>query len=140
MSEIQPLVQGPVSATRATERARGLARYAADLILPGTVLVGVARSPHAHARVIGIDTKSALEIPGVLAVLTPADFDGIELGHPDADEPVLTRVARYVGEAVVAVAASDQDSLLRGIEALHIDYQVLPHACSVDNALTLGQP
>ena len=140
MSEIQPPVQGPVSATCATERARGLARYAADLILPGTVLVGVARSPHAHARVISIDTKPALEIPGVLAVLTPADFDGIELGHPDTDEPVLTRVARYVGEAVVAIAASDQDSLLRGIEALHIDYQVLPHACSVADALTLDQP
>ena len=140
MTMVQPPVQSPVSAARAPDRARGLARYAADLVPSDAVLVGVARSPHAHARVTGIDTRVTLEIPGVLAVLTPTDFDGIALGHQIADEPVLTPVARYVGDGIAAVAASDHDSLLHGVEALGVDYEVLPHACSVDDALALGRP
>ena len=121
-------------------RVRGLARYTADLVTPDTVLVGLARSPYAHARVSRLDTRRALKTPGVLGVLTPADFDGITLGHQIADEPVLTNVARYVGDGIAAVAATDQSALVRGIEALDIDYEILPHACSVDDALTLGEP
>ena len=141
MTGEQPATSSPAPAAAGVpDRARGLARYTADLIPPGTVLVGLARSPYAHARVSSIDIQAALKIPGVLAALTPADFDDIALGHQGADEPVLTRVARYVGDGIVAVAASDQDALLRGIEALHIDYELLPHACSVDDALALDQP
>ena len=79
------MVQPPVPAARTPDRARGVARYATDLVPADAVLVEVARSPHAHARVTGIDTRATLEIPGVLAVLTPTDFDGIALGHQIAD-------------------------------------------------------
>jgi len=130
----------PLSAATRRRRATGRARYAADLVLKGTVIAGLARSPHPHAKVVRIDTRKALSVPGVLAVLVPDDFAGIRLGHLIADEPILTTVARYVGDAIVAVAAIDGDSLARGIEALEIEYQALPHALSTEDALELATP
>ncbi len=119
------------------QRALTNARYTADLIPQNAIVAGVARSPHPHARIKNINTAGALAIPGVLAVLTAEDFEGIRLGHNDSDEPVLTTVARYVGDEIAAVAARDQQSLLRGIEALQIEYEILPHAITIDDALDL---
>jgi len=100
----------------------------------------MVRSPHPHARVTRIDSRATLGIPGVLAVLTPRDFAGISLGHQPADEPVLTPLARYVGDGVAAVAATNRHSLMRGIEALEVEYEMLPHAFSMDDALGLQTP
>ena len=127
-------------ASTAWDRATGRARYTADLAANDTVVAGLARSPHPHARVSAVDSRAALSVPGVLAVLTAADFEGVVLGHQLADEPVLSSVARYVGDGVAAVAATDLGSLVRGIEALEVDYEVLPHACSVGAALALSTP
>jgi len=122
------------------DRITGRARYASDLAARNTVVAGFARSPYPHARVTGINTKGALKVDGVLAVLTPADFEGIKLGHQKADEPVLSLLARYVGDGVAAVAATSPEALARGIDALEIEYQVLPHALTVDDALRLAVP
>lgn len=122
------------------ERSTGQARYTADLIAPETAIVGLARSPHAHARVLGMDTDKALEVPGVLGVLTADDFAGVALGQHIADEPVLTSHVRYVGEGVAAVAAIDESALIAGIAALEINYEILPHAVTVDDALALDVP
>ena len=122
------------------DRTTGQARYASDLVPAGAVVAGMARSPYPRARVRYIDTKAALDVPGVLAVLMPDDFDDVRLGHQRADEPVLTSVARYVGDGVAAVAATDSQALVRGIAALKIDYEVLPHATTMDDALDLTTP
>jgi CO/xanthine dehydrogenase Mo-binding subunit len=122
------------------DRATGGSRYTSDLIPAGTVVAGMAASPHPHARVTRIDARAALDIPGVLAVLTPADFEGIVLGHQRADEPVLTTVARYVGDGVAAVAAIDRQTLARGIAALEVDYELFPPAFSIDDALAQARP
>ncbi len=129
-----------IGASTVSDRVMGRARYAADFIPKGTIVAGMARSPHPHARITRIDTAAALAVPGVLGVLTPADFDGVLLGHPDPDEPVLTTVARYVGDGVAALAATDPDALARGLAALSVDYAPLPHAVSVDEALALAAP
>ncbi len=113
------------------------AQYAADIIPQNAVLAEMARSPHPHAKVKRIDSSAALAVPGVLAVLTAADFEGIHLGYLCADEPVLSSVARYVGDGIAAVAARDRESLMRGIEALRVEYEVLPHAITIDDALKL---
>ncbi|MGI9272263.1 MAG: xanthine dehydrogenase family protein molybdopterin-binding subunit [Woeseiaceae bacterium] len=122
------------------DRTGGRARYAADLLPEGAVVAGFARSPHPHARVDRIDASASLEIPGVLAVLTATDFEEIRLGHQRADEPVLTPVARYVGDGVAAVAATDANALARGIDALEIDYTLLPHASTMDEAIDANTP
>lgn len=133
-------IQTPPKAATTWDRATGQSRYAADLIPPGTAAVGMARSPRPHARVTRINAQAALEVPGVLGVLTPEDFEGVRLGHLRVDEPVLARVVRYVGDGVAAVAAEDLASLSKGIEALEVDYELLPHALSVDAALGSAVP
>ncbi len=122
------------------DKATGKSRYAADLIAPGTAVAAIARSPHAHARVKTIHTEEALKIPGVLDVLTPGDFTGIALNPKHPDQPVLTDRARFVGDSIAAVLATNRESLRRGIDALEIDYEVLPHACTIDEALELNFP
>ncbi len=119
------------------DRALGRARYAADITPAGAAVVDVARSPHPHARVVGIDTSAALAVPGVLDVLTPDFFGGITIGRLIADEPALTATARYVGDALAAVAAEDHESLIAGIAALDIEFEVLPHAVTTDAARDL---
>src|SRR5262249_38089238 len=64
---------------------RGGGRYVGDIVLPGTVFGHVLRSPHAHARIRSIDTSKAKAAPGVLAVLTGADWQASGWGGPRAD-------------------------------------------------------
>src|SRR5919206_5193909 len=65
----------------APQRARGEARYTADLDFPGMLQAGILRSPHARARVKSIDLSSALSFPGVRAVVGPGECEGL------TDEP-----------------------------------------------------
>src|SRR5436190_20235438 len=74
---------------------RGGGRYLADLGLPGTAFGYVLRSPHAHARILAIDTKRAEAAPGVLAVLTGADWRASGWG----DLPVAGGLKRGDGSA-----------------------------------------
>ncbi len=117
------------------QRALAGARYTADIVPQNAVLAEVVRSPHPHALVKRIDSRATMSIPGVLAVLTAKDFEGVRLGHLHSDEPVLSAIARYAGDGIAAVAARDRQSLMRGIEALRIEYEVLPHAITIDDAL-----
>ncbi len=135
---MNPLTAPKVATVK--DRATAKARYTSDLIAKGTVVVGLARSPHAHAMVTRINATKTTEVPGVLGVLGPDDFAGVALGHHIADEPILTNHARYVGEGVAAVAAVDEASLIAGIAALEIDYDILPPAITVDDALKSQHP
>jgi CO/xanthine dehydrogenase Mo-binding subunit len=67
----------------ARERVTGEAVYPADLELPGMVHAKLLRSPHAHARIRGIDTSRAQALKGVLAVVTAADFPELPRGRDD---------------------------------------------------------
>ena len=68
------------------DKVTGRARYGADLTLPGMVWGAVLRSPHAHARILGIDVAPALALPGVLAVVTAADLDPAVGGEAEGGE------------------------------------------------------
>src|SRR5262245_51185193 len=91
---------------------RGGGRYVSDLIATSTALrVKVLRSPHAHARLVAIDTSSARTMPGIVAVLTVADLEGIkdlpcDWAAPGMDVTPLHHVLAwvivwYAGEYVV---------------------------------------
>src|SRR5207344_3037498 len=67
------------------DKVTGRARFAADMRLPGMLYGHVLRSPHAHARIVSIDTKAALAMPGVKAVITREDFPELPVGHPVHD-------------------------------------------------------
>ena len=88
----------------------------------------VLRSPHSHARIVRIDTEAARLMPGVECVLTCDDVPGVDnFGVFIEDQPTLARgVVRYVGEAVVAVAAETLDIARAAVAAIQVVYEELP--------------
>ncbi len=106
MSQEATWVGRPLPQKGAAEKATGRARYLDDITLPGMLHAKILRSPHAHARLLGIDTRAARELPGVRAVLTGIDCPPIPFGLDQPDTYVLAREkVRYQGEEVAAVAA-----------------------------------
>ncbi len=108
-------------------KATGQARYAADVILPGTLWGKSLHSPYAHARIVRIDTTAAQQVPGVHAVITGADVRGGLWGRAVKDVPVLAydRV-RFCGERVAAVAADDEDIAQSALDLIEVEYEELP--------------
>src|SRR4051794_28558386 len=109
------------SVLRKEDRAllRGEGCYAGDVRLAGMLQAMVVRSPHAHARVLGVDSAAALALPGVIAVLSaadlPHDLQPIPLrltSYPSLakclQSPMARDVVRYVGEPVAVVVAMDR--------------------------------
>ncbi|MFG1790109.1 molybdopterin-dependent oxidoreductase [Nocardia sp. NPDC049149] len=96
--------------------------------------IAVLPSPHAHARILAIDTAAAEALPGVHAVLTYADAPDVpfstarhELRADDPDDTyVLDRTVRFVGQRVAAVVAESQVAARAGCRALRVEYEVLP--------------
>jgi CO/xanthine dehydrogenase Mo-binding subunit len=101
--------------------------YSSDLHAAGMLYGHTLRSPHAHARVRGIDVSAALGLPGVRAVLTHEDVPGRKTyGLEVADQPVLAidRV-RYFGEPVALVAAEHPEQARRAAERIRVEYEPL---------------
>ncbi|GAA1984440.1 xanthine dehydrogenase family protein molybdopterin-binding subunit [Kitasatospora viridis] len=108
--------------TDALPKALGIYPYAADLWAEGLLWGSVLRSPHPHARILGIDTSAALALPGVHAVVTAADLPGQDGG----DRPVLAaEVVRHHGEPVAAVAADHPDTARLAASLILVEYQLL---------------
>jgi aerobic carbon-monoxide dehydrogenase large subunit len=142
----------------------GRGHYVTDVRLPNTTYAALVRSPHAHARIRRIDKKSAEAAPGVLAVLTGADFlaDGLHLmdhratlvGPPDVTvtvrpgfstfthpQPLLPAdKARYVGEPVAIVIAETTDQAKDAAELVTVDYEPLAAVAMAKDAVGANQP
>jgi len=116
----------------------GTARYADDIQLPRMLYGRLLRSPHAHARIRGIDTTRALAHPGVVAVCTGADMPermGIMPSTQDETALAVGKV-RYVGEPVAAVAALDEDTAYEALALIDVDYEPLEPILGIEEALT----
>ncbi|MDE0643556.1 MAG: xanthine dehydrogenase family protein molybdopterin-binding subunit [Acidimicrobiia bacterium] len=133
------------------EKVTGRAKYGADLNLPGMLVGAVLRSPHAHARILSIDTSAAESMDGVKAVVTGADFPMLESkeaggGEGEIDPRDLCRnvMARdkvlYEGHALAAVAATSRREALAALDAIRVDYEVLPHVLDVCEAMATDAP
>lgn len=113
--------------TDGLEKSTGRARYTDDLVLPGMLHGKILRSPHPHARIVSIDTSAAEALPGVHGVVTGAEMPvpfGIIVWTPD-ENALATDKARYIGDAVAAVAATDEDTANRALDLIHVEYEVL---------------
>jgi carbon-monoxide dehydrogenase large subunit len=130
---------------------RGRGRYVSDLIAASKALrVKVLRSPHAHARLLAIDTTAACARPGVVAVLTASDLAGIvdlpcDWVPPGMDvvplHPILARNrVRYVGEPVAAVAAETSHMADGSLAAISVRYENLPAVADQELAMQEGVP
>ncbi|MDQ3556329.1 MAG: xanthine dehydrogenase family protein molybdopterin-binding subunit [Gemmatimonadota bacterium] len=109
------------------EKSTGRARYTDDLVLPGMLHGKILRSPHPHARIVRIDTSAAEALPGVLAVVVGTEMPipfGIIVWTPD-EQALATERVRYIGDAVAAVAATDEDTANEALRRIHVEYEVL---------------
>ena len=134
----------------------GSSTYVTDVALPGMLWVAFVRSPHAHARIKAIDTRAALQVPGVRMVVTGEDIrklarplppasasaeGGASTGAPGRQHWALsTDVVRHVGEAVAAVVAESDYAAHDGLEAVQVDWESLPAVTDVFAALDDGAP
>src|SRR5215813_6749502 len=149
-------IGAPVVRKEDAELLTGQGRFSDDVNVPSQAYAVMVRSPHAHARIRGIDGAAAMGVPGVIAVLTGADAikDGLKpiphrpiigapdvaLGKRDASDKFLSphRVlphdkARFTGEAVAMVVADSIGAAKDAAERVHIDFEPLP---SVTETLT----
>ncbi|GAB6173944.1 xanthine dehydrogenase family protein molybdopterin-binding subunit [Paradesulfitobacterium aromaticivorans] len=109
------------------EKVTGEAVFAADFDLTRHLEGKVLRSPHPHARIVGIDTAQARRLPGVYAVITGNDLPKECFGNGVADQPVLARErVLFAGERVAAVAAVDEDTALEALSLIKVEYEELP--------------
>ena len=133
------------------DKVQGRANFGADLRLPGMLTGRVLRSPHAHARILSIDTRAASALAGVKAVVTAADFpelgnESVEAGEGAATLRDLSHncMARgkvlYVGHAVAAVAATSPEIAAQALERIEVRYEVLPHVIDVEAAMAADAP
>jgi len=126
----------------APSKVSGRLHYAGDMTMPGMLHVQVLRSPHAHARIVSIDTSAAKAIEGVEGVITCADVPGVDgFGVFVNDQPIMARgKVRYVGEAVAAVAEEDPLVAARAAAAIKVVYDTLPAVFDPDDAMRPGAP
>jgi len=132
------------------DKVTGRATYGADMNLPGQLTGRILRSPHAHAKILSIDTSKAEKLKGVKAVITGKDFPDMHNGVLPGDEGVnfhylsCNIMARnkvlYDGHAVAAVAATSAAIAEEALALIDVKYEVLPHVIDVDESLKPGAP
>ncbi|UCC48816.1 MAG: molybdopterin-dependent oxidoreductase, partial [Gemmatimonadota bacterium] len=127
----------------ARDLVSGRAMFTDDIRLPGMLYGKILTSPHAHARVLHVDTSRAEALEGVKAVLTAADVPETFYGVSPAryDEQVLAKDrVRYVGDEIAAVAAVDEQTCLNALELIDVEYEILPAVFDPFEAMQEGAP
>ena len=133
------------------DKVTGRARYGADISLPGMLWGRVKRSPHAHARILSIDTSKAEALPGVHCVVTHADLPGatdevVDLGETvtpykwTLENVFASEKVLYQGHAVAAVAAADPHIAEDALDLIEVEYEPLTPVLSVHDAMADGAP
>ena len=132
------------------DKVTGLARYSADLNLPGMLYGKVLRSPHAHARIKSIDTGKAEAMPGVRAVITGADIvepagrasdlaEGAMINFKFLSNNVMAQdKALYKGHAIAAVAAVSAHIAEEALAQIDVEYEALPPVMHASEAMAEG--
>jgi carbon-monoxide dehydrogenase large subunit len=134
----------------------GTGGFTDNLSRPNQAHMVLVRSPHAHAKIVGIDKTAAQKAPGVLAVFSWDDMakDGVgDFSFPamfpnaDGSKPEMTprrslahEVVRHVGEAVVAVVAETRGQAQDAAELVEVEYEQLPAVTEIEDALKPGAP
>jgi aerobic carbon-monoxide dehydrogenase large subunit len=156
-TEIKKRFVGQPLRRREDERLlRGMGHFVDDFAPSGMMWCAFVRSPHAHARIRQISTEAASNIPGVLLILTAADWKRAGLGElkvvhpmPFSDCRPMNEVARpafadqkvhHVGDVVAAVVAESRWAAQDGAEAVTVDYEALPVVTGLRAAVERGAP
>src|ERR1051326_7890109 len=110
--EQRSLIGKRISRVDGPEKVSGRAKYTYDVHRPGMLFGKVIRSPHAHAKVVSVDTSAAEKMPGVVAVHV--------IQGPGTD-------IQWAGDDVVVIAAIDEPTAADAARAVKVEYQPLPH-------------
>jgi 4-hydroxybenzoyl-CoA reductase subunit alpha len=136
------LIGKPFRRVDGRAKVTGATRFADDLAFPRMAFVRLVRSTVPHARIRGIDLSAAEAVPGYLGALTGRDLPnpfGILPVSQDEHALALDTV-RFVGDPVVAVAATTEDAAFEAALRVRVDYDPLPTIASFDDALATPEP
>jgi carbon-monoxide dehydrogenase large subunit len=146
------IVGTPVERKEDKKLLEGQAQWVDNMRAPGTVYLGIVRSPYAHARIRSVDIAPALAHAGVVAAWSGDDLAEEWAGSlpcawiPTEDtnapehKPLATDKARYVGDAVAVVAAVSRGAAEDAAELVEVDYEPLPAVADVERALDDDAP
>ncbi|HEX6557987.1 MAG TPA: molybdopterin cofactor-binding domain-containing protein, partial [Longimicrobiales bacterium] len=121
-------------------KVTGAAVYTDDITFPGMLHGKILRSPHPHARILSIDVSAAAALEGVHAVVTGQEMAvayGIIPWTRD-EYPLCVDRVRYIGDGVAAVAAVDEDTALRALDLIRVEYELLPAYLTPESSLEPG--
>jgi CO/xanthine dehydrogenase Mo-binding subunit len=137
-----PSVGRSVTRVDALDKVTGSALYVDDLSVPGMLHAAVVLPRVAHARLVGLDARRALALPGVRAVVTAKDIPGVnQVGVVDADQPLLVEdTIRYSGDAVAVVVADTAARAREGAALVDLTCEELPAVFDALEAMEPGAP
>ena len=130
----------------ASAKARGEALYAGDMELPGMLRGKILTSWLPHARILHVDTTEARRVPGVKAIVTGQDTLGLGCGPMRVREKALDFVplakdkVRYIGDAIAAVAAVDEDAADEALDKIKVEWEELEPLFTPEEAMAPGAP
>ncbi|TVT30407.1 carbon-monoxide dehydrogenase large subunit [Amycolatopsis rhizosphaerae] len=124
---------------------RGHGNYVDDIVLPGMLHGAVLRSPHAHAKILSVDTSAAQAHPKVRAVITGETLAGLDLAwmptlSHDVQAVLATDKVRFQGQEVAFVVAEDRYSARDALELIDVEYEPLPPVVDARHALDEDAP
>lgn len=131
---------------------KGLGHFMDDVVLPNQAHVAILRSPHAHARIRSIDVEPAREMPGVIDVITGKDLEDVNplpcafpLGHGlsthiNTPRALAIDEVHWTGDGVAAVVAESVAQARDALDAIRVDYEVLPSVVDAEQAIQDGAP
>jgi len=132
-------------------KVTGQAQYGADYSLPGMLWAKVLRSPHAHARILSVDTSKAAALPGVKGIILGSDFpdhpfdyvgpERVAQNYWHMTRNIMAREkALFEGHAIAAVAATTSAIAAQAVSLIEVKYEVLPHCIDVEDAMKPDAP
>ena len=135
----EPVVGRPTPHESAALHATGHAVYTDDLAARarGVLTAWPVQSEQAHARVT-LDVAPALDVPGVVRVLTAADVPGVNDAGVKEDEPLFPAEAMFHGHALAWVLAETAEAARLGAAAVRVEYETLPSIITVPEAIEAG--
>jgi len=136
-------VGAPLVRNGGHERVTGEEKYVADIKLPGMLESKLVTIDSAHAKILSIDTSQARKVPGVRLVMTAADLPQPvpRFGPQIEDRPVLADgEVKYHGEPVALVVADTLEAAKKAARLVHVEYEELPAAFTIEKALDPSTP
>lgn len=126
------------------EKVLGTGEYVDDMEIEGLCYASAIRAAYPRAKVVSIKTEEALQVPGVISVLTAKDVPGKnQVGHIVKDWDAFIpegKNTRYLGDAIALVVAENQEALEKGKQLVKVEYEELPAVFSPEEALKESAP